>query len=57
MTSHEERVRARAEQLWKQAGTPEGRDEEFWHKAEAEITAEDAANSRPRPPASPPGRS
>lgn len=37
----EERVRARAERLWDEAGRPPGRDEEFWHQAEREITEED----------------
>jgi len=40
MTPREERVRARAQRLWQEAGRPEGRDEEFWHRAEREIAAE-----------------
>ena len=39
-TPREERVRARAERLWREAGQPEGRDEEFWRQAEREIAAE-----------------
>jgi hypothetical protein len=41
MTPREERVRARAQRLWQEAGRPEGRDEEFWHRAEREIAIED----------------
>jgi hypothetical protein len=41
-THREERIRERAHQLWLAAGTPQGRDEEFWHQAEAEIDAADA---------------
>jgi hypothetical protein len=48
VTEREERVRQRAQQLWKQAGTPEGRDDEFWHQAEAELDAE--AQQQPTQP-------
>ena len=40
ITPREERVRRRAEELWQEAGRPQGRDEEFWHRAEAQIDAE-----------------
>lgn len=40
LTPREERVRARAERLWNEAGQPAGRDEEFWHQAEREIAQE-----------------
>ena len=43
LTPLEERVRARAERLWDEAGRPEHRDEEFWHEAERQITQEDQA--------------
>lgn len=43
ITPREERVRARAERLWDEAGKPTGRDEEFWHQAEREINEEDQA--------------
>lgn len=36
----EERVRARAELLWERDGRPEGRHEEHWQRASAEIDAE-----------------
>ena len=37
MSSIEETVRRRAYQLWEQAGQPEGRSEEFWFVAIAEL--------------------
>jgi len=40
MTPYEEQVRARAHELWLRAGSPPGKDDYFWHKAEAEIKAE-----------------
>ena len=33
----EEQIRARAHELWEQAGKPEGREDEFWHQAEKEL--------------------
>ncbi len=30
----EEQIRARAYELWQQAGKPQGREDEFWHQAE-----------------------
>ncbi len=32
----EEQIRKRARELWESAGRPQGRDEEFWHRAEKE---------------------
>jgi len=37
MTERERRIRRRAHQLWREAGEPEGRDREFWERAELEI--------------------
>ena len=37
MTSMDEHIRKRAYELWEQAGQPEGRSEEFWHAARADI--------------------
>ena len=37
MSSMEEAVRRRAYELWEQAGQPEGRSEEFWFAAIAEL--------------------
>lgn len=36
-TSADERIRARAQQLWEQAGRPEGRQDEFWYQAQQDI--------------------
>ena len=33
----EDQIRARAHELWEQAGKPEGRDDEFWHLAEKDL--------------------
>jgi DUF2934 family protein len=30
----QEQIRARAYELWQQAGMPEGREDEFWQQAE-----------------------
>jgi Protein of unknown function (DUF2934) len=30
----EQQIKIRAHELWEQAGKPEGRDQEFWTKAE-----------------------
>lgn len=40
MTEREQRILERAYQLWEEAGRPDGRDNEFWHQAEAELAAE-----------------
>ena len=40
MSSIEEAVRRRAYELWEQAGQPEGRSEEFWFAAIAELGGE-----------------
>lgn len=48
-THREERIRERARQIWLAAGTPNGKDEEFWHQAEAEINTADANRGPQRP--------
>lgn len=60
MSDLEDRIRARAHLLWDAAGRPEGRDEEFWLAAEAELKAAAApakakpkAAAKPRPAAKP----
>jgi hypothetical protein len=40
MSSIEDAVRKRAYELWEQAGQPEGRSEEFWFAAIAELEGE-----------------
>ena len=34
----EEKVRTRAYELWLEAGSPEGRDEEFWQQAQSQVS-------------------
>jgi hypothetical protein len=38
-----DQIRMRAHELWKLAGQPEGREQEFWYEAEREL------NARPDP--------
>jgi hypothetical protein len=45
----ETRIRDRAYQLWEQEGRPEGRAEEFWHRARADVSAVDTAGAEPSP--------
>ncbi len=40
--TQEQRVRERAFYLWQEAGSPEGREEEFWHRARGHETATDS---------------
>ncbi|MES2196280.1 MAG: DUF2934 domain-containing protein [Pseudomonadota bacterium] len=35
----------RAYELWERAGKPDGRDQEFYHQAERELTAEAAPDT------------
>jgi hypothetical protein len=42
-TSPEEATRRRAHALWEEAGRPERRDEEFWHRAREEQALADRA--------------
>jgi Protein of unknown function (DUF2934) len=41
----EERIRKRAYQLWEEDGSPEGRAEEYWHRARQLIDQEAQATS------------
>ena len=41
------RIRRRARQIWMESGSPAGRDEEFWLRAEQELT-DDGAVIPPR---------
>lgn len=38
-----ERIRQHAYELWQQDGCPEGRDQEYWYRAEAALTREAGA--------------
>ena len=40
--NHEHSIRERAFFLWQEAGSPEGREEEFWHQARAHHAAADS---------------
>jgi hypothetical protein len=40
MDSREERIRAKAHELWKEAGRPEGQQDEHWMKAARLIDAD-----------------
>ncbi|SAK93555.1 hypothetical protein AWB75_06693 [Caballeronia catudaia] len=42
-TNQDERIRRRAYELWQHEGGPEGRAEEFWHKALSSLQEEDSA--------------
>jgi Protein of unknown function (DUF2934) len=44
MQPDEEDIRTRAYDLWKQAGEPEDRDEEFWLLAEQELRNENKSS-------------
>lgn len=39
-TPHDDDIRDRAYALWNEAGSPDGRDEEFWHRAARELSEE-----------------
>src|SRR5438270_12873034 len=47
MHNLEEMIRRRAYHLWEEAGGPEGRSDEFWHAARAEIGGEAAEDDLP----------
>lgn len=38
--SREQRIRERAYSLWEEDGRPDGREQEYWHRAERLIAAE-----------------
>ena len=42
-TIPEDAIRHRAHALWEDAGRPEGRDEEFWHRAREELAIAERA--------------
>jgi hypothetical protein len=52
MNDIEEQIRKRAYELWVNAGRPEGRSEEFWHAARAEINGPEIGEEKPAGPAS-----
>lgn len=44
---NKDRIRQRAYQLWEASGRPDGKQEEHWQQALAEITAKDAYGLTP----------
>ena len=38
--AYEDEIRARAHQLWEQAGKPDGSDQQFWLEAERQLKKE-----------------
>lgn len=46
MSDFDQQIRERAYQLWEEAGRPEGRAEEFWFHAQADIHTRRAAEVR-----------
>jgi hypothetical protein len=51
----EEHISIRAHELWERAGSPEGREDEFWHRAEKELQETDELRDPEPPPAKLPG--
>jgi hypothetical protein len=45
MSDREDRIRARAHEIWEQAGRPLGEDMRHWEQAAREIDEEDARGS------------
>jgi hypothetical protein len=45
----DEQIRERAYQLWEKLGKPEGRTDEFWHRAEQELLNEERSSQRRNP--------
>jgi hypothetical protein len=46
MSDIEEAIRRRAYELWEHAGSPEGRSDDFWHMARAELGAEETMEEK-----------
>ncbi|HEX3348356.1 MAG TPA: DUF2934 domain-containing protein [Acetobacteraceae bacterium] len=47
MDDRDQMVRERAYHLWEHAGRPDGAQDEFWHRASAEIDQEPSAPPAP----------
>jgi hypothetical protein len=47
----EDDIRARAKRYYEEAGAPEGRDDEFWLRAERDLKQQKPASNDPRAPA------
>ncbi|WP_374433275.1 DUF2934 domain-containing protein [Tabrizicola sp.] len=46
MSDFDQQIRERAYQLWEEAGRPDGRAQEFWFHAQADIHTRRAAEAR-----------
>ncbi|HVI52183.1 MAG TPA: DUF2934 domain-containing protein [Candidatus Sulfotelmatobacter sp.] len=46
----QEKIRARAFQIWQEEGHPQGRDFDHWLKAELEVNVKPAATKKAAPP-------
>ena len=44
-TPHQDDIRDRAYALWVEAGSPDHRDDEFWHRAERELAEQGGLDS------------
>lgn len=58
MRAEQEKIKDLAYRLWQDAGSPDGRDQEFWYAAEEQVTAakppvKPKAAAKPKPPAKP----
>lgn len=54
MSAEQEHIKDLAYRLWLDAGSPHGRDQEFWFAAEAQVTApKPKAAAKPKAPAKP----
>jgi hypothetical protein len=47
--SREERIRARAHQIWEEEGRPEGRSDAHWERATIEVGLQDNQSDRLKP--------
>lgn len=53
MSAEQEKVQNLAYQLWQDAGSPDGRDQEFWYAAEVQVRTAKPAKAAPKPKAAP----
>jgi hypothetical protein len=49
MTDRDQLIRERAYHLWERAGRPEQSEQDFWHRAEAEIASEQESGDGAEP--------
>ena len=45
----QEKIQVRAYELWEQEGRPDGRAEEFWHRASSELSTNGAPKKASKP--------